>query len=565
MRMTQTLKELPIRKKLILLIMVSTCLGVLLSVAAFVIGDRYWYRKDLEENASVLGKVIADRSTAALTFNDAGLAEENLLTLRNNESVMAACIYDENGTVFSSYLAPGQKGFRFPRIVNAGFHRFENDRLVLCEPIVLDGKQIGTVYINSSLSALADHFHRYLIYGVVIILISSLVCYCLSSRLQRLVSEPLVQQEERYRLISKAVSDYVFSSRVERDGTLTPVWVDGAFEAITGYSFPEYCAAGGWLALLHPDDRTVDAGDIGKLQANRQVRTRVRIVTRTGEVVWVRVYASPLWDEKENRLTGIYGAVQDITERVATEEKIRELNLSLEKRVEERTAQLEAANKDLEAFAYSVSHDLRSPLRHIDGFTKLVQSSQRELTPEASRYLRKVVDATARMSRMIDELLSFSRLGRKALKKTDVALGELVKRVIEQTRHETETRPIEFRVGLLPTVPGDSELLQLAFENLILNAVKFTSKKEHAIVEIGQTDDHPGFRTVFVKDNGAGFDMAYADRLFGVFQRLHTSSEFEGTGIGLANVKRIIQKHGGTIRAEGEVDRGATFWISLPG
>ncbi len=264
---------------------------------------------------------------------------------------------------------------------------------------------------------------------------------------------------------------------------------------------------------------------------------------------------TPVYDV-EGRLIGILGISRDMTE-------LNELNQNLEKKVEERTMQLEDANKDLEAFAYSISHDLRAPLRHIDGFSKILKDTISDSTDETNRYFRKISDSVIQMGRMIDDLLKFSRLGRKPIQTTDVDLNILVKNVVNQFEPEITSRKIEIAIDKLPVIHGDYGLLQMVFENLISNAIKFTSKKEKAIIEIGYYKDTDPKNTIFVKDNGAGFDMAYASKLFGVFQRLHTQSEFEGTGIGLANAKQIIHKHGGTITAKSEIDNGATFLITL--
>lgn len=254
----------------------------------------------------------------------------------------------------------------------------------------------------------------------------------------------------------------------------------------------------------------------------------------------------------------------DITERKLFEKKIRDLNHNLEKKVKERTKQLEIANKDLESFAYSVSHDLRSPLRHIDGFSKLLKKSVINPSDDSKRYFAKIEESALKMSRMIDDLLKFSRLGRKQLDLTNIDLNVIVKSVIDQLSPDIENRKIKFVIGNLPIVKGDSGLLQMVFENLISNAIKFTSKKDESVIEIGECQKN-NTNVIYVKDNGAGFDMSYADKLFGVFQRLHTENEFSGTGIGLANVKQIIQKHGGSIFAESQVNQGATFYIFLKG
>jgi PAS domain S-box-containing protein len=275
-------------------------------------------------------------------------------------------------------------------------------------------------------------------------------------------------------------------------------------------------------------------------------------------VVVVARYA--LRRDEQARAVAVLETSNDITERKRREQEIESLSLELAK----RSTELESINKELEAFAYSVSHDLRAPLRHVAGFAELLQKNASSLLDEKSRrYMTTILESAKRMGALIDDLLAFSRIGRTETRETAVSLGDLVKEVLAEMQLETGGRSIAWRVGELPDLHGDRSMLKLALVNLISNAVKFTRTRPQAEIEIGCTEKKKDGVVVFVKDNGVGFDMKYANKLFGVFQRLHPTESFEGTGIGLATVQRIIHRHGGRVWAQGLVNGGATFFFSV--
>jgi light-regulated signal transduction histidine kinase (bacteriophytochrome) len=268
--------------------------------------------------------------------------------------------------------------------------------------------------------------------------------------------------------------------------------------------------------------------------------------------------------DSSGNLSGFCRVIHDVTERRRAEEEIRRLNAELEERVRQRTAELQTTNQELEAFTYSVSHDLRAPLRHIDGFANLLRMSACDkLDPTSEEYLRIISDSARQMNGLIDALLTLSRTGRAPLNRTQVDLNEVFRLAQQDLRFEREGRRVEWKIGPLPRVKGDASLLRQVAVNLLSNALKYTRPREVAEIQIGPKET-PEEDIICVRDNGVGFDMEFADRLFGVFQRLHSSEEFEGVGIGLANVRRIIQRHGGRTWAEAAVDRGATFCFSLP-
>jgi signal transduction histidine kinase len=256
---------------------------------------------------------------------------------------------------------------------------------------------------------------------------------------------------------------------------------------------------------------------------------------------------------------------QEMAHRRRAEEEVRELNADLENRVAKRTADLEAANKELEAFSYSVSHDLRPPLRHIDGFSSmLLEASGRQLDADSENYLRRICAATRHMAKLIDDLVKLVQVGRQAMNLRPMRLSALVKQVVEESGPEIQGRQIEWRIGALPSEICDEGLIKQVFANLIGNSIKYSKLRETAVIEVGQAVIG-GTPAVFVRDNGTGFNMKYADKLFGAFQRLDHETEFEGTGtgMGLATARRIVQRHGGRIWAEAEPDKGATFYFTL--
>lgn len=279
---------------------------------------------------------------------------------------------------------------------------------------------------------------------------------------------------------------------------------------------------------------------------------------------WIEVNAGPLID-KNGAVRGGVVAFRDVTQKRAAEHEIRRLNDELEHRVAERTAQLEEANKELESFTYSVAHDLRAPLRHIAGFSGiLLEEFSPALDAEAGRYLQRIQQGTQKMGQLVDELLNLARVGRQAPNLRATGLGPIVQEVVDMLQPEIHGRRVEWRIADLPIVECDPTLLKLVFQNLVSNALKYSRPRPQAVIEIGQVREN-GQSAIFVRDNGVGFSMKYADKLFGVFQRLHRSEDFEGTGVGLATVQRIINKHQGRIWAEAELDKGATFYFTIGG
>ncbi|MCB9419492.1 MAG: PAS domain-containing protein [Ardenticatenaceae bacterium] len=321
-----------------------------------------------------------------------------------------------------------------------------------------------------------------------------------------------------------------------------------------------------FLAKAHPDDRAYITEQMThSIVTGSPFAIEYRVPLANGEmrILEARGLVHREISQGVERVTGT-GTVMDVTERKQAEAEIRLLNEELEKRVLERTAQLEAANKELEAFSYSVSHDLRAPLRAVDGYTRmLVEDYEQVLGSDGQRMCTVIRNETQRMGQLIDDLLAFSRLGRAEMHVATIDMTTLVEAIFQEITTPEEQVRIDFRLDSLPAAPGDPSLIHQVWVNLLSNAVKFSAKRPLSIIEVGAKQEERE-AIYFVRDNGAGFDMQYADKLFDVFQRLHSEREFPGTGAGLAIVQRIIHRHGGRIWAESEPDQGATFTFTLP-
>jgi PAS domain S-box-containing protein len=346
---------------------------------------------------------------------------------------------------------------------------------------------------------------------------------------------------------------------IGQDGKIADV--NAATERATGYSRGELIGNDFSDYFTEPEKARM-----GYQQVFREGSVRdyaLEIQHREGHLTPV-LYNASVYRDEAGQVVGVFAAARDITERKRAEEEIRKLNAELEQRVRDRTAQLEAANKELEAFSYSVSHDLRAPLRSIDGFSQaLLEDYIDELDDEGKRFLSIIRGNTQKMGQLIDDLLVFSRLGRQEIRVSDIDMGKLAKAVSEELKLAVTERKLKFTINALNPAQGDQAMIRQVLINLLSNAIKFTRPKKSATIDVG--GGREGNENIYyVKDNGVGFDMQYVNKLFGVFQRVHSTEEFEGTGVGLAIVQRIIHRHGGRVWAEGKVGEGATFYFSLP-
>jgi PAS domain S-box-containing protein len=399
-------------------------------------------------------------------------------------------------------------------------------------------------------------------------------------RAEQVLKESLLTSEEAL----KELADLRFALDQHADVTMTDVngyitYANDRFCVLSQYSRDE---------LLAQNHRILNSGHHSKeffqqmyqtIGEGKVWRGEIKNRRKDGTTYWTdativpflgrdrkpRQYVAIRADITERKRAGEALALQALEltrqaeQRRADEREIRKLNNELEERVIQRTAELEAANKELEAFTYSVSHDLRAPLRHIVGFSKMLgETTGSSLPEEGKHYLQRIINGTNRMGMLVDDLLNLTRIGRQEIKLEVTSLDSIVKDVVAELTLDLAEREIEWKISSLPCVKGDPALLRVVFDNLLANAVKYTRTRPRAVIEVAA-----GKGALFVRDNGVGFDMKYADKLFGAFQRLHRSEDFEGTGVGLAIVQRIVQKHGGRIWAEAEPNKGATFYLSL--
>lgn len=383
--------------------------------------------------------------------------------------------------------------------------------------------------------------------------------------------ERLLAENERHLAELNATLAAMADGMVLYDRSHAVVRMNPAAEAFFGMSLADFQQMRDQqervlrLQLMHPDGRLMAVDETPSWRAlHGEVVQNVTMIQHRpdGTSVWARVSAAPV-DLPDGSRMGAVLTIADITELTRTQGELQQVNATLEERVRARTAALEAANKELEAFSYSVSHDLRAPLRSIDGFSKLLlEKYVDQLDATGQDYLARVRNATMRMSRLIDDMLNLSRIGRREMHWQSVSLSELAMSIVSELHGRDPERQVDVRVQPGLEVMGDAGLLRIVLANLLENAWKFTGKIAGARIEVG-TELRESERVYFVRDNGAGFDMGYADKLFTPFQRLHTESEFPGSGIGLAIVQRIITRHHGRVWAEGREGEGATIYFTL--
>lgn len=517
------------------------------------------------ELVSIVGTVldITERKNAELKL---GESEERFRSLYENVSIG---IYrtTSDGQILMANPALikmlGFDSFEQLSIRNLDHEGYEPDypRSKFLETIEKEGKIIGlesawnkqdgsTLFIRENAIAVKDGTGRMLYYDGTVEDITD----------RKKIEEALVESEDKFK--------YIFDHSVIGKSITMPtgeINVNQSFCDMLGYSREDLQKIK-WQDITHPDDIELTQNVLKSILSGKSASARFikRYIKKDGNVIWTDVGSALRRDINGNPLYFLT-VINDITDRKKAEEMILQLNAELEQKVIQRTELLEAANKELEAFSYSVSHDLRAPLRSIHGFTNiLLEDYESKLDEEGKRICGIISSSTMQMGELIDDLLNFSRIGRSSMNPGLIDMTRLANTVFVEIADEKEKEKTTFKIVKLHKVYGDLNLLKQVWKNLIYNAIKYTSTNSTPEIEIGSRRKN-GMVIFYVKDNGVGFDMKYKHKLFGVFQRLHSEQEFEGNGVGLAIVQRIIHRHNGKVWAEGEVGKGATFYFSLPG
>jgi len=474
-------RNLPIRKRLLRVILVIN--GVVLTVActAFFLYEYYNSRSNTLNKVSAIGQIIATNSTAALAFDNKDDATEILTALKAEPHVEMAVLFDERGTQFSLYGRDTTMLPLIPHPLPEG-HRIKGSILELALPVMLNGHRLGTLYLRSNMGAMHQRFQLYATIVVVVMVLSFLLSLALVRWLTRSISDSILSLSKTAAVISQK------------------------------------------------HDYSVRAGKMGN-----------------------------------DEMGGLTDAFNHMLDTIQTQNRtLRQFNRTLEQKVQQRTAELEYANKELESFTYSVSHDLRAPLRAIIGYTAILEEDYSDkLDDEGKRITSVIKNNTLKMGQLIDDLLAFSRMTRQEVNRETVDMCAVVQEVKDSLAGDYDYSRVDWQIVALPPAAANPGLIQQVWMNLIANALKYSSKKEKALIQIGGYQQE-GKLVYFVKDNGVGFNQQYGHKLFKIFQRLHSMEEFEGTGVGLALVHKIVARHGGEVWAEAQENKGAAFYFSLP-
>ncbi len=603
----QSFRDLPIRSKLTVVILLTSTAVLFLAGVAFTAYEFVTFRRAFLQDVTTLTAITAENIPAAIAFDSPEEAQRLLDALRFDRKVTHAVLYKHPATIFAQFPRDAAAE-NLPVAPPLHGSRLEGRAVVVTADVQEKGKSVGTLYVRADLEPVYARLRLYILITVTILGIASIAAWVFSAALRQRIAQPILDLAEATRLVSQKNN---YSLRVTKHGNdelgeLTESFngmlariqesdqelrknqerLRLAIEAsqigtwdwdiVTGrvhwdeYMGPLFGLQRGqaietfedFLGAVHPEDRARARETLSRTMSEpADYSVEFRIIWPDGSVHYLTTRGRSY--SEAGKLLRMTGVCVDITQSKRSEDEIRRLNEELEQRVIARTAELAAANKELESFTYSVSHDLRAPLRHINGFAQMLEEEFGEkLATEARRLLSRIRFGAQNMGQLVDDLLRLARVGRQELLRRRTPLNELVNQVIAELRSEHQGREVEWRVAPLPAVSCDPGLVKQVYTNLLSNAVKYTRTRSNAVIEVG-VENRDGVDVLFVKDNGVGFDMKYAEKLFGVFQRLHRPDEFEGTGVGLAIVQRIVNKHGGRIWVAASPGAGACFTFTL--
>jgi PAS domain S-box-containing protein len=598
----KSFRNISIRHKLTLGILATSVIPLVIATALVFAQQKAVLRGRALSELEGRAELLAVSTRATLEFDDPERAGEMLATLQRHPSVFAAALYMPDGNILASYRRADSAGFVLPGMPQeiSGTVRQVGNYLELFYPVVSGQDRVGVIYLRADLALFYDELPEQLliVFGVLVGLLA--VAYWLSTVFQRAISRPILELASSAEAVA-ARKDYslraakhgqdeigvltenfnqMLAGIEERETALQQAHkklqsvmgsiTDGLLVMDKNWRYTYANEQIFQMVGLRPDELVGNCiWDLFPAVKGTKFEACLHRAVATGQTVhFEEFYPEPLnkWFEchcypSEEGLSVYF---HDITARNQAQNEILRLNASLEQRVLERTAQLEKVVKELDAFTYSVSHDLRAPLRAVDGFSRMVNEDYGEkLDDEGRRMLKLIRNETQRMGRLIDDLLAFARLGRQQIEPVSIDMHELAQEAFNELSMAVPERKLRFDLQPLPPAYGTPAMIRQVWVNLISNAIKFTQGRDPAEIEIGSLEGEEGVPVYYIKDNGAGFEMRHADKLFGVFQRLHSQEEFPGTGVGLSLVHRIVQRHGGRIWAEAEVGRGATFYFTV--
>ena len=502
--------------------------------------DNHTYRIQKQKEVAAQSEILATRMVASLEFDDPAAAQEYLNPFALNPEIAAAAVYTAQGNKFASY---SRSGAQMAPDTSVGIgHRYESNELMVFWPVLHDQRQVGSVYLHAITEPLINRVGRYSGIAFLALLASLVITLPIAMRIHYAIANPIYARS----LIEASLDPMV---TINPEGAITDV--NAATIKVIGKNREELIGTDFFKYFSEPDKARESYQQVF---ANGFVTDYPLTIWRSDGSLTPVLFNASVYKDEGGKVLGVFAAARDVTSQKQAEKEIRQ-----------HATALQTANQELEAFSYSVSHDLRTPLRAIDGFSQAVlEDYSGKLDDQGKNYLQRIRSATQRMGQLIDDMLDLANISRVEMRHDTVDLSALANDVIAELRNNEPNRTIQCQIEPGLIAQGDASLLRVALSNLLGNAWKYSGKTNNPLIKFGMKQDIYGLREFFVSDNGVGFDMAYADKLFGAFQRLHSFSEFPGTGVGLATAQRVIHRHGGLVRGEGVLGQGATFYFSLP-